>query len=410
MGCAVPGSAPAALWTRLRGQDVVTDAEYRAAVAQLAMLQPGPAPQRPADALHPILRLCDMLTQAPAPTAFRPTTVSSHRSTGRAAHGGTLLRGELCALAQRWRAAGLGDSWATRDQCGAGGGGSDSYGDARGGAIDFTRAIRSPGSTLKPFLYAAALHAACCIRRICWTTGRGGQQASATLTRAISGRCRRARRLRILEMYRRWMCCAAGHRRRLSTCSMHWAARAGRRAGQPGPGDGDRCAATSLDRLADAYAALGDDGMQTRFAMVSRPPEAPPRRVFSIAAAREVGLFPVRSAGPVAEFCSLRQHRNPFAVAMKTGTSQGYRDAWTVAWSREFLVGAWVGRSDAGTMAGLGGTDSAAELVRAVLLALASHSGGELTIPASRCRRATSRRRSARDPRRRRRILAAGHC
>jgi penicillin-binding protein 1C len=66
-------------------------------------------------------------------------------------------------------------------------------------------------------------------------------------------------------------------------------------------------------------------------------------------------------------------------VAVKTGTSQGFRDAWTVAWSRDFLVGAWVGRSDAGTMAGLGGTDSAAELVRAILLALHHAVPGELT-------------------------------
>ena len=35
--------------------------------------------------------------------------------------------------------------------------GSAGYRDPRGGAIDFTRAVRSPGSTLKPFLYAAAL-------------------------------------------------------------------------------------------------------------------------------------------------------------------------------------------------------------------------------------------------------------
>jgi len=59
----------------------------------------------------------------------------------------------------------------------------------------------------------------------------------------------------------------------------------------------------------------------------------------------------------------------PFSVAVKTGTSQGYRDAWTVAWSQRFLVGAWVGRGDAGIMAGLGGAESAADLVRAAALA-----------------------------------------
>ena len=29
----------------------------------------------------------------------------------------------------------------------------------------------------------------------------------------------------------------------------------------------------------------------------------------------------------------------PFPVAVKTGTSQAYHDAWTIAWSRDYLVG-----------------------------------------------------------------------
>jgi penicillin-binding protein 1C len=60
----------------------------------------------------------------------------------------------------------------------------------------------------------------------------------------------------------------------------------------------------------------------------------------------------------------------PFPVAVKTGTSQGYRDAWTMAYSREYLVGVWVGRSDAGPMRDVTGAGSAAELARAVMLDL----------------------------------------
>jgi len=36
----------------------------------------------------------------------------------------------------------------------------------------------------------------------------------------------------------------------------------------------------------------------------------------------------------------------PFPVAVKTGTSSGCRDAWTVAYSSRYLVGAWIGRPD----------------------------------------------------------------
>lgn len=136
---------------------------------------------------------------------------------------------------------------------------------------------------------------------------------------------------------------------------------------------------TSLDRLTDAYTALADDGMQPDLLWYSGQPEVAPRRVFSVAAAREVGLFLSDPLARLPSFARYGSTEYPFAVAVKTGTSQGYRDAWTVAWSKHFLVSAWVGRSDAGTMAGLGGTDSAAELVRVILLALHHTVPGELT-------------------------------
>jgi penicillin-binding protein 1C len=60
----------------------------------------------------------------------------------------------------------------------------------------------------------------------------------------------------------------------------------------------------------------------------------------------------------------------PFPVAVKTGTSQGYRNAWTVAYTREYVVGAWVGRADGRAMDHLGGAESAAQVVRGILLHL----------------------------------------
>jgi penicillin-binding protein 1C len=68
----------------------------------------------------------------------------------------------------------------------------------------------------------------------------------------------------------------------------------------------------------------------------------------------------------------------PFPVALKTGTSQGYRDAWVVAWSRRYMVGVWVGRGDAGTMLQLSGARTAARLARAVLLDLHGAVPGDL--------------------------------
>jgi penicillin-binding protein 1C len=59
-----------------------------------------------------------------------------------------------------------------------------------------------------------------------------------------------------------------------------------------------------------------------------------------------------------------------FPVALKTGTSQGYRDAWTVAYSKDYIVGVWVGHALPRPMHKLNGAGSAADLAQQVLLQL----------------------------------------
>jgi membrane carboxypeptidase/penicillin-binding protein PbpC len=60
----------------------------------------------------------------------------------------------------------------------------------------------------------------------------------------------------------------------------------------------------------------------------------------------------------------------PFTVAVKTGTSRNWRDAWTVAWSRKYLVGVWIGHPDYRPMRELSGFGSAAVLAQRIMLAL----------------------------------------
>jgi penicillin-binding protein 1C len=51
------------------------------------------------------------------------------------------------------------------------------------------------------------------------------------------------------------------------------------------------------------------------------------------------------------------------AVAFKTGTSYGYRDAWSVGFSNDYTVGVWVGRADGSPRAGHVGRESAAPIL-----------------------------------------------
>src|SRR5690606_34206111 len=51
------------------------------------------------------------------------------------------------------------------------------------------------------------------------------------------------------------------------------------------------------------------------------------------------------------------------AIGYKTGTSYGYRDAWSVGFDGRHVIGVWVGRSDGGAVPGLSGYGSAAPIL-----------------------------------------------
>ena len=258
--------------------------------------------------------------------------------------------------------------------------GSDGYAEPRGGAIDFTRAIRSPGSTLKPFLYAAALqqgllHPA---EMLDDSPGRVGaiHNADARFLGPLppGQALANSRNVPAAEVLRR-LGLGAGF-------DLFHALGLQALADTPdslGLAMAIGAMPTSLDRLADAYSAAGGRRHPAGTVVVPRRATPTAHRVFTTAAAREVGLF---LSDPLARLPSFGRYRSteyPFPVAVKTGTSQGFRDAWTVAWSNRFVVAAWVGRADASAMAGLGGANSAAELVHAVLLALHHVLPGDLS-------------------------------
>jgi penicillin-binding protein 1C len=363
----------------LHVQAVLTDAEYSTATAQLAALHPGPASRRPLEALHPILRLRGLLAQQtpaspPDDRVFATLDLSVQRQV--AAIAGEKLAG--------WRGAGAQQVAVIvvrrdgKEVLAAVG--SDRYADPRGGAIDFSRSIRSPGSTLKPFLYAAALQHGLLHPAELLDDGPGEVGGIHNADSRYLGPLPPGQALANSRNVP-----AAEVLRRLGLGTGFDLFRAlGLKALAAAPDSLGLAMAigampTSLDRLAGAYTALADDGVQHGLIWVSGQPEPAPQRVFTETAAREVSLFLSDPLARLPGFTRYGSTEYPFPVAVKTGTSQGYRDAWTVAWSSHFLVAAWAGRADAGTMAGLGGANSAADLVRAVMLALHHAEAGALT-------------------------------
>ncbi len=99
--------------------------------------------------------------------------------------------------------------------------------------------------------------------------------------------------------------------------------------------------------------------------------------LFSPAVVRLITSFcPIRLRGY--QFPRYGATEYPFPAALKTGTSQAYRDAWIVAYSAKYIVGVWIGRGDAGPMNRLSGARAAAPLAKAILMQLHSVLPGDI--------------------------------
>jgi len=104
----------------------------------------------------------------------------------------------------------------------------------------------------------------------------------------------------------------------------------------------------------------------------------------------------------------------PFAVAAKTGTSKGFRDNWTVGFSHEVTVAVWAGNFDGTPMMGSTGITGAGPLFHEVMLAamrgrepsaLLTHAG---LVPAEVCELSGARA-SVQCPHHRREWFVPGH-
>jgi penicillin-binding protein 1C len=248
------------------------------------------------------------------------------------------------------------------------------------GAIDYTQALRSPGSTLKPFLYARGLD-----RNLI-----APQEVLADLPEGASGISNADRDFLGPLLPRQALANsrnipAANLLRRIGLDDGFAFLRALHLHDLPGPAERYGLAMaigalpTSLDRLMRAYATLAEDGMDADLAWFVHP-AAETTRLIGVDSARLVGRFLSDPLARLPAFPRYGSSEFPFAVALKTGTSQGYRDAWTLEWSADYIVGVWLGRADAGTMSELSGGRAAAQLAQAVMLRL--HGAGRADLVA----------------------------
>lgn len=243
--------------------------------------------------------------------------------------------------------------------------------DRPGGWIDLTRRARSPGSTLKPFIYAIAFDdgAAAPTTRIADLPKRFAAYNPENFDRSFRGDVTIAQALQhslnvpaVLALDR------IGPGRFAAALAL---------AGAPpqvrGSADEDAGLALALGGagltmrdLARLYAALGDDGVSKPIIWLADQEVSnaarPGRRFVSAASAERVLRILRDSPAPAGRAPSKLAADAP-QIAFKTGTSYGYRDAWAAGVSGGHAIIVWVGRADGAPRPGKTGRSEALPLL-----------------------------------------------
>ena len=347
---------------QLFADGLLSAVELDQARSELDRIPVPPLDQRPEAAMHTILRL---EAQADTLPPLVRTTLDLDLQRRVQDH---LQRGLL-----HWRKKGAGNGavmvvsrpdFAVRAAVGSAGW-SDS---AWAGAIDYTDTPRYPGSTIKPFLYALALDRGDITPATVLEDLQRGPEGldnadhrylGPLLPRQALAGSRNIPAVNLLHRigldtgYDFLRLLGLHHDERPAD---HWGL-AMAIGGFP----------VTMESLVTATTALVDDGRLHTLQWLVDVEPPPPRRLLSASATRQVTRY---LSDPLARFPSFPRMgftEFPFPVAIKTGTSSGYRDSWTLAWSQEWLIAVWIGHPDYREMAGLSGYRAAANLAHTVL-------------------------------------------
>jgi penicillin-binding protein 1C len=236
-------------------------------------------------------------------------------------------------------------------------GSADFFDARRAGQVDMTQALRSPGSTLKPFIYGLGfedglIHPETLIddRAV-----RYGNYVPENFDLTFQGTVTVRRALQLsLNVPAIALLDKIGVNRLSARLTQSGAALVLPTGEAPGLAMGLGGVGISLNDLVMLYAGLA------RLGSVISPSEREgdtsiSRRLLDPVAAWYVGNVLLGAPPP--------DNAPPGRIAFKTGTSYGYRDAWAVGFDGRMTIGVWVGRPDGAPVPGLVGRSAAAPIL-----------------------------------------------
>jgi penicillin-binding protein 1C len=121
----------------------------------------------------------------------------------------------------------------------------------------------------------------------------------------------------------------------------------------------------TLEEVTGLYAALGDDGRARPRVIRLDGPRASPTRLMRPESAARVRDILAGGPAPAGRTPAQLTEGAP-VIAFKTGTSYGFRDAWSFGVAGGAAVGVWVGRPDASPRPGETGRSAALPILFAV--------------------------------------------
>ena len=238
-------------------------------------------------------------------------------------------------------------------------GSADYFDERRAGQVDMTRAVRSPGSTLKPFIYGLAfedgfVHPESLIddRPI-----RFGSYAPENFDMTFQGTVPVRKALQLsLNVPAIVLLDRVGASRLSSRLKQAGGNLVLPKDEAPGLAMGLGGVGVTLQDLAQLYAGFARLGTTKPLREIMRASDdREAMRLMDQAAAWQVGNVLLGTPPP--------ENGVHNKIAFKTGTSYGYRDAWSVGFDGRITIGVWVGRPDGAPVPGLVGRTAAAPIL-----------------------------------------------